>query len=92
MEAINYLITYHDESTHYLQIQLMKYQSVFDYLEQSINEIGAAKQNAADATQSSTNISQEEDVHQLDADAQQEGESPKLGTDEPRQQFQIVSQ
>lgn len=33
IEAINYLIAYHDETNHYLQIQLMKYQSVFDYLE-----------------------------------------------------------
>lgn len=33
VEAINYLIAYHDETNHYLQIQLMKYQSVFDYLE-----------------------------------------------------------
>ena len=33
MEAINYLIAYHDESNHYLQIQLMKYQASFEYLE-----------------------------------------------------------
>lgn len=33
MEAINYLIAYHDESNHYLQVMLMKYQSVFEYLE-----------------------------------------------------------
>ena len=46
VEAINYLIAYHDETNHYLQIQLMKYQSVFDYLEQSINEVGEAKQQA----------------------------------------------
>lgn len=30
MEAINYLIAYHDETNHYLQIQLMKYQTMFD--------------------------------------------------------------
>jgi len=29
-EAINYLIAYHDETNHYLQIQLMKYQTMFD--------------------------------------------------------------
>jgi len=40
MEAINYLIAYHDESNHYLQIQLMKYQTLFDYLENSTIDIG----------------------------------------------------
>jgi len=29
-EAINYLIAYHDETNQYLQIQLMKYQTMFD--------------------------------------------------------------
>ena len=40
MEAINYLIAYHDETNHYLQIQLMKYQSMFDYFDQHISQIG----------------------------------------------------
>lgn len=43
MEAINYLIAYHDESNHYLQIQLMKYQTLFDYLDNSIVDIGTQK-------------------------------------------------
>jgi hypothetical protein len=43
MEAINYLIAYHDESNHYLQIQLMKYQTLFDYLETSTVDIGTPK-------------------------------------------------
>ena len=43
IEAINYLIAYHDETNHYLWIQLMKYQSVFDYLEQTISQIGQAR-------------------------------------------------
>jgi hypothetical protein len=32
-EAINYLIAYHDETNQYLQIQLMKYQTMFDYFD-----------------------------------------------------------
>jgi hypothetical protein len=32
-ECINYLIAYHDESNQHLQIQLMKYQSQFDFFE-----------------------------------------------------------
>jgi len=94
VEAINYLIAYHDETNHYLQIQLMKYQSVFDYLEQSINEIGEAKQQAQAAEQTKSSAiaggRQEDEVQQLDADeGPQEGERPM---DEPRQQFQTVSQ
>ena len=40
MEAINYLIAYHDETNHYLQIQLMKYQTMFDQFEIGLNNIG----------------------------------------------------
>ena len=29
-EAVNYLVAYHDETNQYLQIQLMKYQTMFD--------------------------------------------------------------
>jgi hypothetical protein len=43
IEAINYLIGYHDESNHYLQIQLMKYQTLFDYLDNSLGDIGVQK-------------------------------------------------
>lgn len=32
-EAINYLIAYHDETNQYLQIQLMKFQTLFDYFD-----------------------------------------------------------
>lgn len=32
-ETINYLVAYHDETNQYLQIQLMKYQTMFDYYE-----------------------------------------------------------
>mmetsp|Transcript_17821 Transcript_17821/g.30218 ORF Transcript_17821/g.30218 Transcript_17821/m.30218 type:complete len:167 (+) Transcript_17821:1316-1816(+) len=40
IEAVNYLIAYHDESNHYLQIQLMKYQTIFDFLESNLPDIG----------------------------------------------------
>ena len=40
IEAINYLIGYHDETNQYLQIQLMKYQTLFDYLDTNLAEIG----------------------------------------------------
>mmetsp|Transcript_17022 Transcript_17022/g.26287 ORF Transcript_17022/g.26287 Transcript_17022/m.26287 type:complete len:190 (-) Transcript_17022:1406-1975(-) len=43
IEAINYLIAYHDETNHYLQIQLMKYQTIFDYLENNLPEIGIVR-------------------------------------------------
>jgi hypothetical protein len=32
-EAINYLIAYNDETNQYLQIQLMKFQNLFDYFD-----------------------------------------------------------
>jgi hypothetical protein len=32
-ETINYLISYHDETNQYLQIQLMKHQTMFDYFD-----------------------------------------------------------
>ena len=32
-EAVNYLVAYHDETNQYLQIQLMKYQTMFDYFD-----------------------------------------------------------
>lgn len=32
-EAINYLIAYHDETNQYLQIQLMKFQTMFDFFD-----------------------------------------------------------
>jgi hypothetical protein len=43
MEAINYLIAYHDETNHYLQIQLMKYQTMFDYFDANLQEIGISR-------------------------------------------------
>jgi hypothetical protein len=61
IEAINYLIAYHDETNHYLQIQLMKYQTMFDYLDNNLAEIGVQKQNQPIiAIQSSNNDIQEE--------------------------------
>jgi len=42
MEAINYLISYHDETNHYLQIQLMKYQTMFDLFDQNVSTYGNA--------------------------------------------------
>lgn len=61
IEAINYLIAYHDETNHYLQIQLMKYQTMFDYLDNNLAEIGVQKQNQPIiAIQSSNNDNQEE--------------------------------
>jgi hypothetical protein len=38
-EAINYLIAYHDETNQYLQIQLMKYQTMFDYFDATDFEV-----------------------------------------------------
>ena len=40
VECINYLIAYHDETNHYLQIQLMKYQTMFDYFDQNVASYG----------------------------------------------------
>lgn len=37
MEAINYLIGYHDENNHYLQICLMRYQGMFEELDTRLN-------------------------------------------------------
>lgn len=42
-EAINYLIAYHDETNQYLQIQLMKYQTMFDYFDAHDFEINMTK-------------------------------------------------
>lgn len=39
-EAINYLIAYHDESNQHLQIQLMKFQVMFDTLDSKDFEDG----------------------------------------------------
>lgn len=43
IEAINYLIAYHDETNHYLQIQLMKYQTLFDNFDRDFNQIGSER-------------------------------------------------
>ena len=42
-EAINYLIAYHDETNQYLQIQLMKYQTMFDYFDAHDFELNVTK-------------------------------------------------
>ena len=63
MEAINYLIAYHDESNHYLQIQLMKYQTLFDYLDNSIVDIGTVKlENAIKAEEADAVNKEDDDV------------------------------
>lgn len=57
-EAINYLIAYHDETNQYLQIQLMKYQTMFDYFDANDFELNLTNQTAAlqtDTTQDSAN-------------------------------------
>jgi hypothetical protein len=47
VEAINYLVAYHDETNHYLQIQLMKYQTMFDYFDQNVSSYGNVREGAA---------------------------------------------
>jgi hypothetical protein len=56
-EAINYLIAYHDETNQYLQIQLMKYQTMFDYFDAHDFEINVTK---AIEPKKTTELSQEE--------------------------------
>ena len=68
MEAINYLIAYHDETNHYLQIQLMKYQTLFDYLDNNIAEIGSQKPQQVVQDNVQRAADEEEDVQQLDAE------------------------
>jgi len=89
IEAINYLIAYHDETNHYLQIQLMKYQTMFDYLDNNLAEIGVQKQNQPIiAIQSSNNDNQEETKS-----IEPEGKQP-VDQQEPEQEEQapVVSQ
>jgi len=61
MEAINYLIAYHDETNHYLQIQLMKYQTMFDYFDTNVNSYGTLSIAPAAAPVSSVEESKQTD-------------------------------
>jgi len=88
IEAINYLIAYHDETNHYLQIQLMKYQTMFDYLDNNLAEIGVQKQNQPIiAIQSSNNDNQEETKS-----IEQEGKQPVDQQEQKEEQAPVVSQ
>lgn len=42
-ECINYLLAYHDETNQHLQIQLMKYQTMFDYFDTNDFDISFTK-------------------------------------------------
>ena len=42
METMNYLIAYHDETNHYLQVQLMKCQTMFDHFNHNVVSWGVA--------------------------------------------------
>jgi len=68
MEAINYLIAYHDETNHYLQIQLMKYQTMFDYFDTNVNSYGTLSIAPAAAPVSSV----EEESKQTDPVSEEE--------------------
>jgi len=88
IEAINYLIAYHDETNHYLQIQLMKYQTMFDYLDNNLAEIGVQKQNQPIiAIQSSNNDNQEETKS-----IEPEGKQPVDQQEQKEEQAPVVSQ
>ena len=88
IEAINYLIAYHDETNHYLQIQLMKYQTMFDYLDNNLAEIGVQKQNQPIiAIQSSNNNNQEETKS-----IEPEGKQPVDQQEQKEEQAPVVSQ
>lgn len=88
IEAINYLIAYHDETNHYLQIQLMKYQTMFDYLDNNLAEIGVQKQNQPIiAIQSSNNDNQEETKS-----IEPEGKQPVDQQEQKEEHAPVVSQ
>ena len=57
-EAVNYLVAYHDETNQYLQIQLMKYQTMFDTFDAADFEtkITQSTKQSLPTTQTSTAI------------------------------------
>ena len=78
MEAINYLIAYHDETNHYLQIQLMKYQTMFDHFDHNSNSYGIAaprpiQSQGPDMSQQQEAIKEEETTQE----ERKQEESPK---------------
>ena len=82
MEAINYLIAYHDETNHYLQIQLMRYQTMFDYFDANIQDIGTMRQVSHQADQQQMVPQQEEE--------EEEEEIPESG--EPEVDLQQIKE
>lgn len=61
-EAINYLIAYHDETNQYLQIQLMKYQTMFDYFDANDFELSLTTVPAASVQSEGTSLNESASV------------------------------
>ena len=84
MEAINYLIAYHDESNHYLQVMLMKYQASFEWLELEVEKIGVA------APMAISNDKPAMEAQEAEADANEEKVEIVGGEPEPPISFDVT--